>query len=750
MPIVPEQKNFNVMPNVASGGNFELGTSPEQATIGARETIAEGQNIQQAGTQLANVQIEALDQANQLRVDDALNQVKETSLKLTYDPKDGYTNVKGIDALQRASGKSLSDDYGDILQGKIDATAATLSNDAQKTAFMTHAKGMLVNFKGDATQHEGQEFQTYGLSVRDGTIKNRQNEIALNYNNPAAVDEAVTSIKAATYDQARMLGKSADWAEAQSREATSKAHALAISTALQKNDTTFADMYMKKYAKDMEADDILAVNGNLTKQLNGQIGLNTATSVIQTYAPKITTSDSDRAFNIALGAESGGKQIGGAGSVAGPNEPTTSTAGAIGVAQVLPETGKEVAAANNIPWDEDKFKNDAAYNSQIGKLYFTQQLKDFNGNLSAAYAAYNAGPGADSKTGLDSKGQPLPGVKPAMTRAAAKGTPENWLAELPDETQNYVSKNMKAFGNGSGQFEKPTLVDIQNSIREKIGPNQPERLKIALDEGERQYNDMNAAVKQQSEEAKANAMRGVMNNGGRFTDLPADVRGAVKPEDVSSVMDFAKKIAAGDDTTSLLLYQKLSADPGTLKNMSDDQFFALRSELSESDFKHFADQRGALITGTTQNGPDNLNNDAIKRTLDDRMMSMGFDPNPKDRTSAQAQQMGAVRQFVNQNIMAEQANRGKKMSDAEVSSFIDQVFATQVPNGVGFFSGQPMSRPLITSTVDDIPTATSDALKAAFKRQGIDTPSNSDLLNAYLNQVSMIAKMKAKAKTSGG
>ena len=739
MPRVPTADNFRVLPNASPSAGIGLGITPDQATTGARESIAQGEEIIRTGTQAANVEIDALQQANQLRVDDAMNQIKEASMKLKFDPEAGYVNVKGIDALQRPSGLSLADDYSDLLKKRIDEVNGTLGNDAQKLAFQAHANALLTGFKESATRHEGAEFQTYGLSVRDGTIRNRQNEIALNYNNPEVVDQAVTSIKAATYDQARLLGKSAEWAEAQARQATSKAHALAINTALEKNDPTFADMYMKKYSKDMGADDILAVNGSLTKQLDGQIGLDIASQIITEMGPKIQTSDSDRAFNIALGTESNHQQFDKDGK---PLESTiirdgVKVEGAIGIAQVMRGTGPEAAALAGLEWDENKWKNDSTYNRAIGKAYFDKQLRDNGGNLSMAYAAYNAGPGR---------------LEQAKTKAEAEGKPQDWLRHMPEETRNYVDKNMREFGAGSGQYQKPTLVEIQNAVRERIGPNNPDRLKIALDESERQYKAIEDATKQRYDEAKATAMREVMANGGRFTDLPASIRGALAPADTTDVMNFAKKVALGDDTTSLYLYQKLSSDPAALKNMSDAEFFGLRAELSQADFKHFADLRGTLITGTNENGPGNLNNTAIKQTLDNRLISMGIDPNPKDKTSDDAQQVGAIRQYVNQSVVTEQMNRGKKMNDAEISSFVDQLFAQQAPAArvgfsvpiIGGFHWTRGSRPLLGMSASEIPSATKDALKAAFKRAGNDNPTDSDLLNAYMRQVSMAIKAKGK------
>lgn len=719
MPTVPtlNNNNFGVMPTTQPIGATDTGISPAQATIGARLTMQAGEQITQAGKDYADIEFSALRDANQLRVNAALNQAKEAELRMTYDPRSGYQNIKGIDALQRSSGLSLADEYGGELNNQFNVIENSLANDAQKLAFRENANRILTDFKGGITQHEGGEFQAYGLSVGEGTIKNRTTEIVAAYNNPEKVAESIASIKAATYHNGQLLGKSAEWIEAEARDATSRAHRMVIQTSMQKNNPTYADAYMQRHASDMTPDDILAVNGMLTKQLDGEIGLTTATAVMQDMGPRITTSDSDRAFNIALGTESGHRQFDATGN------PLTSPKGAVGIAQVMPGTGPEAAKLAGLEWDENKYKTDADYNRALGKAYFDKQLRDHGGNLAMAYAAYNAGPGR---------------LQEGIERAKAKGQPQDWLQEMPTETLNYVQKNLATFGAGGGQYTKPTLVEVQDEVRRRIGLGQPERLRIALDEVERRYNAVEEGTKQRYAEAKATAMRSLLENGGRFTDLPIDVRGALNPEDVTSVMDFGKKVANGDDTASLYLYQKLSSDPAALANMTDDEFFGLRAELSRADFKHFADLRGALINGTSSNGPGSMNNDAITRTLNDRLNSMGIDPKP-DNGSTNAERVGALRRFVNESIAVEQANRGKKMNDVEVTSFIDTLLAQQSQ----VFHDGIFSSPRITRT-SDIPSATKDALKAAFKRQGIDKPTDADLINAYWRQVSMSQKTKTK------
>jgi soluble lytic murein transglycosylase-like protein len=102
------------------------------------------------------------------------------------------------------------------------------------------------------------------------------------------------------------------------------------------------------------------------------------------------------------------------------DQSAVSPAGAIGVMQVMPETGPEAAALAGVPWDEDAFHNDAAYNELLGIAYLSELLRKYDGDVPRALAAYNAGPGATD-------------------HAVASGG-QNWLAAMPAETQDYVAR----------------------------------------------------------------------------------------------------------------------------------------------------------------------------------------------------------------------------------------------------------------------------------------------------------------------
>jgi len=74
------------------------------------------------------------------------------------------------------------------------------------------------------------------------------------------------------------------------------------------------------------------------------------------------------------------------------DEEANSPVGALGLMQVMPATGKQIAKEITFPW---KSKNDllkASTNLRFGTYYYKQMIDKFSGNFALAVAAYNAGP----------------------------------------------------------------------------------------------------------------------------------------------------------------------------------------------------------------------------------------------------------------------------------------------------------------------------------------------------------------------
>ncbi len=715
MPTVPTYDHLTQGGGAQAPRAFTGSDAPSAGAIGARQAQGLGQAVQGAGEAAARMAEDAARmaedaqrQANDIRVLDAVNQAKERQFDLKYG-QEGYLNAKGIQALQRADGKPLHVEYTTKFDDTTSELAAGLGNDAQREAFARAAQGLRSEIYGDAQRHVASEFRTYQVSVYDGGIANAQRAIATGWQDPKAVEAGAAQIDAAVRAKARALGLSQELADSEARKAVSNAHTLALADMMERSNVDAADLYLKKHAPQMDADDILKVRSGITKEMQQQQAMKAADVAWQQAAPTVIPKDSDRAFNILLGTESRGKQFGADG------KPLTSKAGAVGIAQVMEGTGPEAAKLAGVAWDRERWLNDAEYNKALGRAYFEKQLQTF-GRLDLAYAAYNAGPGA---------------VRKAMEAAASyRGGMGNWLDHVPKETQAYVTKNMREYGAGAGKPTPATVEDMM-AAAEKAMPNaSPEQRQWVRAELQRRHASTMQSQKEQDDQATATALQKVAQAGGDLSVLTPSERQAIPGEDLPKVYGFAATLAKREPVqTNLSLYARLS-DPSVLKSLSEAELVKLRPELSDSDFKHFSGERAKLLNqkpaGET---PGDLNTQAIRSTLDDRMRSLGMDPSPKDATKESAQ-VGAIRRFINESILSAQAASGKKMTDAEVAAHIDGLFAKST-DFRGWFS--TTKGPMLTAKVDDIPAADREAIRGAFKRNGVDDPSDGDVLAAWFH-----------------
>ena len=112
------------------------------------------------------------------------------------------------------------------------------------------------------------------------------------------------------------------------------------------------------------------------------------------------------------------------------NQSVVSSAGATGIFQVMPDTGRDAAKKLGIAYDRDAWRNDPIYNIRLGAGYVANLVNNYDGNYIMAIAGYNAGPGR-IRDWVREYGDPRTGQVDVV----------DWMERIPfSETRNYVHR----------------------------------------------------------------------------------------------------------------------------------------------------------------------------------------------------------------------------------------------------------------------------------------------------------------------
>ena len=132
---------------------------------------------------------------------------------------------------------------------------------------------------------------------------------------------------------------------------------------------------------------------------------------------------------------------------------------------------------------------------------------------------------------------------------------------------------------------------------------------------------------------------------------------------------------------------------------------------------------------------------AMNETLTQRLQTMGINPYPKstgfNSDPDAVSQVGAIRQFVMNDILDGQKQAGKKFTEAEIEKRIDTLFTKSVTFqnrldlGVASIPRAPTTLNMMSMTPDQIPDDVKPKLVADFKANGVPNPTPGQLLGAY-------------------
>ena len=142
------------------------------------------------------------------------------------------------------------------------------------------------------------------------------------------------------------------------------------------------------------------------------------------------------------------------------NAKAKSPMGARGLMQIRPQTARQIAKSEKLPYSQAKLTTDPAYNVQLGQAYLKKLIVRFDGVHALALAGYNAGPGR-VKQWIKSIGSPSHSTEdvsqayrqlPPTTQQelspdelARQFQLLDWIEQIPfAETRNYIQRVLEA------------------------------------------------------------------------------------------------------------------------------------------------------------------------------------------------------------------------------------------------------------------------------------------------------------------
>ncbi|MGP0657890.1 transglycosylase SLT domain-containing protein [Citrobacter freundii] len=349
-----------------------------------------GDAIVDAGSKAINVFGEAKQRANV-----ALSQ--EASLKLSQAEENLKTQLYSLKG-QNAIGKGL--EFTQQYDEQIQSLSASLPDDASRQMFMQQAQQQRIQFQGNVGRYEQGQVNEFESNQYDATRQLQIQKEADSWNNP---QEAVLAKNIRTVATAR-YGASRGWSQEQ------------ILAAIEKDNLAAMEMRAKNYAVD---NPLGWMNGEFSADDTGGLDM--------------------RAVGIV---ESGGKHLNSDGSI------IKSSAGAQGRFQLMPETGKELAAKRGIQYNP----SDEEQHTMLASDY-AQELSNKYGSELLAGAAYNWGQGNVDKL-IEKVGDPRKGE---ISQA-------DFIKQLPSETQGWISRYRK---NKTG-MDPVTVYQIDNLANAQI------------------------------------------------------------------------------------------------------------------------------------------------------------------------------------------------------------------------------------------------------------------------------------------
>ena len=703
------------MPGVAAAAPRAQG-----GEVMGRQLQQFGQQVEQTSSALGKVGMDLLEQQNTLRVNDAMNKVRQAALDLEYGEQ-GFRRLKGENAMPDAfDGKPLTEAYLERYQQTVSEVEAGLGNDAQRMAFRQAAGQLGMALRNQTQTYELEQANVYGRSVLTGGASIAAQEAATAYDNPDRVRASIAQIGVLgneLFDRYDGLSGNERLARVQSLQ--SSAVVDVVKAAADAGDLSLAGRYMEEFDAVLTAADRTKLDAIITPAREGQMARQIVENAFAGVS--LTNPGAPADFNSAL--DTVFKEEG-EGFVADDNGAGRSQLG------ITERSHPQAWADGRITREEAAAIYKRDYWDPIGADDLPAGLAQM-----AFDTAVNMGAGAARRLLAQAGGDV--GKFADLRRQRYRD-----IAERDPKSRRYLSAwlartdRLEAAAQGGGGSPPTSLREVQARADALLPADASEGLRQRVrQEVTFQYGLIEKEKDQETAETLSTVYKKLAASGGDMSALSASELAAVPGDKLNSVISFADSLAKdGDVESDLGTYYQLS-NPQTLRTMSDTAFLQAMARLSESDRRHFAAER-AKAQGTAQTGQSsvqNLPSGVIARQVDQVAADLGL------RNTAggeDARRRGTLRRAADMAVLAAQVRKGQPLTEAETIHTISALF--NAPGAVRGMLGGTSSRTerAVEVTYDRIPgdirRSLTNNLKAYLRRD----PTESEVEIEYLRRYS--------------
>lgn len=634
-----------------------------------------------------------------------------------------YFNLQGFNAANAR--KPVEDE----LRARRAKVRSTLTSEHQRRLYdIASEQRYGPEFQGIA-RYSGGQLLAEEQKQSNSRIVASGNDAVTFWDDPTKRGKAVADIDSELTDQAAKNGWGQETLAAAKKSALSNVTTRAIKWKLDKGDIEGAQATLEANRQALDPDAESAIDGQLFQPLMERRVSGLADSLMGTAPPTDVSSAAavkpgaviPRMVAITAGAESGGKERDKNGRL------ITSPVGAQGKMQVMPGTntdpGYGVTPAKDGS-DEER--------TRVGRDYLAALMTKYGNDPAKAWAAYNWGPGH-----FDS----------VMSDPKKRG---NWIAYVPQETQDYVRANMAALGGGSNAQATPREWNLNEMLAKVDGMDLPFDVRRQLkQEITRRTSTDETLLDRQRRDAEDDAYKYVEGKGDGFAgvqDLPVSVRARLTPQqrlqfDAIGERNLNKNREKTDWTTFAQVSDSFAQNPTAF--LSQYSPAEMRAKLGDTEFKQFLSWRQIAQANPNGKSQEQVTLSRVSSVTDPLISAAGITRPPekngkRDETQDQAywQRVSQYRLSVLNDVQHWQStNPNKDIDDVTLSQIADRQLIKmyqRAPNGeryLGFaFETGGAAAPGQFFKMD---TGQVEAIKQRYMKRWGRMPNETEIVEIY-------------------